>query len=65
MKTQTYKGYTIVKTNWKAQTRRCCFGRWYPAYVDTYEIEELKYETRRPHFTTIQDAKDYINKNLV
>ena len=63
-KTQTYKGFTIRKTDTKCYIFKFAFGKPYCTTAKTYEIEGLKSAGTRPFITSIREVKEFINNSI-
>ena len=62
--TQTYKGFTIRKTETTCDIVKLAFGNAYDTTANVYEIEGLKSAGTLPFITSIREAKEFINKSL-
>ena len=63
-KTQTYKGFTIRKTEATCDIVKLAFGNAYDTTANVYEIEGLKSAGTLPFITSIREVKEFINKSL-
>ena len=63
-KTQTYKGFTIKRTEITCNIIKMVFSKSYCTTAKIYEIEGLKSAGSLPFITSIREAKEFINKSL-
>ena len=63
-KTQTYKGFTIRKTEATCNTIKMVFGNAHDTTANIYEIEGLKSAGTLPFITSIREAKEFINNSI-
>ena len=59
MKTKTYKGYEITKTNTTTDSQRCVYGKWHNCIAYVHRIEGV-----HQYFTSFASAKRFINEKI-